>query len=240
MDKLKIIESSFLVLDKKNSGMKDSRLNKSTPIYIMDFFDGYVDQFLLNVNIFEVDKKINCGILVNNNNSIRVFNEVDYKDVRGIAKFHPGRIIKNDNISFYNGRKLGLTDVYATLDGKNFKMISKERVSNEFNSLKRGDDKIKGLLSIATWIDFTSEYIDILEIKSENSVIRLPTHPDASKELLKLRDIPVGMKKRPALINWVNEHTRVCKNNETTVKKHLRGKTQVDWMNYKVTVYKNT
>lgn len=240
MDKLKIIESSFLVLDKKSSGMKDSKLEKSTPIYIMDFFDGYVEQFPLDVNLFEVDKKINCGILINNNNSIRIFKEVEYKDVRGMAKFHPGKIIKNDNIVFNNDRKLGLTDVYATIDGKNFKMISNERVSSEYNSLKRGENKIKGLLSIATWIDFTSDYIDILEIKSESSIIRLPTHPDASKELLKLRDIPIGMKKRPALINWVNEHTRLCKKNETTVKKHLRGKTEVDWMNYKVTVYKNT
>lgn len=247
MDKLKLITNAFNVMDKQKSGMTDSKLDTQIPIYVFSLFGKYLDNYLTNVSVFETGKKINFGVMIDtsisefNNGTIRTFKEVNYKEVRGMAKYMPGKIIKTDTIIFNDKKRLGITDVYGTIDGFNFKPLSIDKVSNDYDAEKRSKglnfDKV---ISPMVWMDFAADYLDIIEIKNNKSTIKIPTHPGASKELLKLREIPEGMRKRPALINWVAEHARECKNVETTVKRHLRGREEVDWMGYKVIIHKNT
>lgn len=247
MDKLKLITNAFNVMDKQKSGMTDSNLDTQIPVYVFSLFGKYLDKYLTNVSVFETGKKINFGVMIDtsisefNNGTIRTFKEVDYKEVRGMAKYMPGKIIKTDTIIFNDKKRLGITDVYGTIDGINFKPLSIDKVSNDYNAEKRSKElNFDKIISPMVWMDFAADYLDIIEIKNNKSTIKIPTHPDASKELLKLRDIPEGMRRRPALINWVAEHARECKNVETTVKRHLRGREEVNWMGYKVIVHKNT
>lgn len=247
MDKLKLVTNAFNVMDKQKSGMTDSKLDTKIPVYIFSLFRNYLDQYLTDVNVFETGKKINFGVMIDSelspfsNGTIRTFKEVEYKEVRGLAKFMPGKIIKTDTIIFNDKKRMGITDVYGTVDGVKFKPLSIDKVSNDYNAEKRSKElNFEKVISPMIWMDFASDFMDIIEIKNEKSTIKIPTHPDASKELLKLREIPEGMKRRPALINWVAEHARECKNVETTVKRHLRGREEVDWMGYKVIIHKNT
>lgn len=56
--------------------------------------------------------------------------------------------------------------------------------------------------------------------------LSLITDPTGVKELWKFRDLPLGAKRRSALLHWVNDHWRMDRHDpdvETYVRKHLRG-----------------
>lgn len=60
------------------------------------------------------------------------------------------------------------------------------------------------------------------------------------KELFSLRDIPDGYSRRLALLHWVSKHLRRKPTNreeKTEVRRHLRGRTNFDWLGIKGTIF---
>lgn len=88
-------------------------------------------------------------------------------------------------------------------------------------------------IQIALGVAFTNEYNWQVYLREEEGIgITLPTTPEGTKEIFRLRDIPPGKKRRAALINWVKEHyrRRAWRSDDMIfVKKHLRGATEFTW-----------
>jgi hypothetical protein len=81
-----------------------------------------------------------------------------------------------------------------------------------------------------------SWYLKIQKHKQDFS-IKIPLHPEASKYLFKLREVPINKQRRPMLRNWIIEHTRTLKNNIVTdVRDHLRGNVKFDFADYECTI----
>ena len=65
--------------------------------------------------------------------------------------------------------------------------------------------------------------------------LTLLTDPTGVKEFWKLRDVPVGKKRRDALLHWVNDHWRKKRNDpdvEVYVRKHLRGSKSLTYKSF--------
>lgn len=241
-EKIKIIERLFYYLDNPNKGMTDMSLSKECPIYPLEFFDGYIGGLFSDVKPSEIGRPLNAAI--DYEKMMMTWRQVKYSEVRGFAKFHSGTIFKNDIISYQTGKRLGITNIYATRNFQDYELIS--RKTDEKNPLVKGVTRaedpytIKIRISVAAQAQFYSELIDNVEIIRGKTKVIIPTHPEATKELLKLRDVPEGKKNRPMIINWISEHTRQLKDSETQVRKHLRGREEFSWLGYKVVINKNT
>jgi len=62
--------------------------------------------------------------------------------------------------------------------------------------------------------------------------IRFATDPTGVKELWKVRDLPEGRDRRPALHTWITDHWRRDRYDpdmEVYVRRHLRGATEFTW-----------
>lgn len=69
--------------------------------------------------------------------------------------------------------------------------------------------------------------------------VLLPTDPTGIYELFRLRDLEPGQMRRSSLIHWVQEHFRKRRNSpEKTikVKEHIRGKTNLSWGGFNVSI----
>ena len=72
----------------------------------------------------------------------------------------------------------------------------------------------------------------------DGPAVRLRTDPAGARALFRLRDVPEGKRRRPAIYNWVREHYRRRREgaDHTLVRKHLRGRIRFDWSGYKVSI----
>jgi len=88
-------------------------------------------------------------------------------------------------------------------------------------------------IQIAQGVQFANQYTWRVFIKEEDHIgMVLPTTPEGSKEIFKLRDIPAGKNRRAALRNWISEHCRKKPHNEDEkvfVRKHMRGAHEFTW-----------
>ncbi len=69
--------------------------------------------------------------------------------------------------------------------------------------------------------------------------IQVPASHAAIIDLFKLRDVPDGKSRRPALLTWIRQHLRRIKHDVdawTTVRRHLRGTTVFEWNDCSVTL----
>ena len=70
-------------------------------------------------------------------------------------------------------------------------------------------------------------------------MLTLLTDPTGVKEFWRLRDIPVGKKRRDALLHWVNDHWRQDRRDpevEVYVRKHMRGAENITHGSFKATI----
>lgn len=73
---------------------------------------------------------------------------------------------------------------------------------------------------------------------SQRGIVRL-CEAGSVKELFRLRDRDPGASRRAALLHWVTAHTRRLRRNhdeETEVRRHLRGRAAFDWLGLKATI----
>lgn len=88
-------------------------------------------------------------------------------------------------------------------------------------------------IQLGLGIQFASQYDWHVYLKEDNNIgITLPTTPEGSKEIFKLRDVPEGKKRRESLRNWISEHCRSNPSSEydkVFVRKHMRGAMEFKW-----------
>jgi hypothetical protein len=96
-------------------------------------------------------------------------------------------------------------------------------VAND-KSLKGDVDKIMGLCFLEP-----SFWVAEVSIQKGLPSVRIITDPTGIKELWKYRDVPEGLNRRAALLNWVSDHWRKNRKDpdvEHYVRKHLRGRVE--------------
>lgn len=90
-------------------------------------------------------------------------------------------------------------------------------------------------------IQFNRPYMWHATFEDEGASLSFPTDPAGARALLADRD-KVGSR-RPALRNWVTQHWRQSRadpESELYVRKHMRGRTLIDWYGYKVAIEPST
>lgn len=251
-EKIREIHKAFSILDRKSAGVLDMKLLSNIPMYPIMFFQEYMEGFYMDVTPSENGGNINSGIITDGN--FFTFKNIKYKDVRGYVKFDPRNLVRCD-MGAFGGKdtsKVAITNIYATSDFKTFELLNNDprkfsvagrgKVGNILSGSETTDrftDKALAAMSVCTHIDSCKEYFDTIEVSTSNTRVVFPTTPEGSRDILKMRDVPEGKRRRESIINWVSEHVRSINGDDHKVKKHLRGKESFTWLGYNISVTKN-
>ncbi len=240
-----LIENAFAFLDRKIDRLNGSYLTASVPIYMLGLTIDESRLYAMDITADEIGEKLNAGVLVNGDSTtLHAMKAVTYKEIKRACKFYP-YLIKHD-VAVYNATSFGclFSCYYGSVDNKKWK------IANTNNNCP-GEEKLNKLalpdktspdefISLASQLQFDFYLEDFIQLEKQGkNPIRFPTTPEASKELLKLREIEEGKRRRSHLINWVTAHYRATKSKEIKVKKHLRGVEKCKWLDYDVTIFKN-
>jgi hypothetical protein len=174
---------------------------------------------------------------------MRADTKLTYKQKRDALSRHPAANEKarqfgviqvfRDRQLFWNSHRGDLVFHGTFLlgwDGQKVQYLGDEQerimASGDIYSCTDGKEAINGLeVSFGMQFMMPVQWIIGLTIES-GPEIRIPSTPQQILQLLKLRDIPSGQKRRNALIHWVcghSRHSRTDPEAAVEVRKHLRG-----------------
>lgn len=111
---------------------------------------------------------------------------------------------------------------------------------NKNSGIDKNDSQYSNLVEGALAFQFNARFDWSVEIGwGYKSSLEIPTDPTGVIEMLKLREIPEGSKRRDAIVHIVSGHYRKRRNDPDSlswVRGHFRGKTEIEHNGMKITV----
>jgi len=120
------------------------------------------------------------------------------------------------------------------------KRITMDWIRN--NTIEYIQDCINLRLALSLSITSYFEWFVYIRETPKSIGIKIPVHPESTKEIFSMRNIPEGASRKKAICHYVKQHYRTIKNDYSQeervvmVKKYLRGETKFNWRGLEVNI----